>query len=68
MSVNGKREDITTDDLIACGRNCNVGTVPKLKSILNQVSEAITQWPTHTEAVSVPSQRIDAIQAVLKRD
>jgi len=68
MSVNGKREAITTDDLIACGRNCNVGTLPKLKSILNQVSEAIVQWPTHAESAGVPPQRIDAIQAVLKRD
>jgi serine/threonine-protein kinase HipA len=66
MSVNGKREAITTDDLITCGRNCNVGTVPKLKSILNQVSEAIANWPTHAEAAGVPSQKIKAIQTVLK--
>jgi len=68
MSVNGKREDITTDDLIACGRNCNAGTVPKLKSILNQVKEAVTNWPTHAETASVASQKIDAIQSVLKRE
>jgi serine/threonine-protein kinase HipA len=68
MSVNGKREDITTDDLIACGRNCNVGTVPKLKSILNQVNEALANWPTHAEAAGLSSQKIDAIQSVLKRD
>lgn len=28
MSVNGKREGTTIDDLIACGRNRNVGTLP----------------------------------------
>ncbi|MDG1301959.1 MAG: type II toxin-antitoxin system HipA family toxin [Opitutae bacterium] len=68
MSVNGKREDITTDDLITCGRNCNVGTLPKLKALLRQVSEAITNWPAHAEAAGVDTQKIDAIQTVLKRD
>jgi serine/threonine-protein kinase HipA len=68
MSVNGKREAITINDLIACGRNCNVGTVPKLKSILNQVNEALVNWPTHAEAAGVLSPKIDAIQSVLKRD
>ena len=68
MSVNGKRENITTDDLITCGRNCNIGTLPKLKSILSQVSEAITNWPTYAEAAGVTSQKIDAIQTALKND
>lgn len=68
MSVNGKREAITKDDLITCGRNCNVGTRPKLKSILDKVSEGIAKWPIHAEVASVPSKKIDAIQTVLRGD
>lgn len=65
LSVNGKRESITRDDLIACGRNCNVGTRPKLTSILDQVKEAVSHWPAFAEKAGLSEQRTDAIHSVL---
>jgi serine/threonine-protein kinase HipA len=44
MSVAGKRERIGRDDFIAIGRQCGVGTVPKLKTVIDETAEAIGQW------------------------
>ena len=44
MSIMGKRENITREDLIAAGRQCSVATVPKLNAAIDQVIQALRQW------------------------
>lgn len=44
MSIAGKRNEITQQDLVAIGRNCNVATVPKLKSAIATVVDALQRW------------------------
>ena len=65
MSVNGKRTGIKIDDLIACGRMHNVGTINKLKSIIGEVESGIKKWPEYADRAGVDSERKRAIQNVL---
>jgi serine/threonine-protein kinase HipA len=44
LSIAGKREGITRDDLIAAGRNSAVATAPKLNAVIDQVAAALGQW------------------------
>lgn len=67
MSVMGRRENITCEDLIACGRLCNVATVPKLKSMLDQVMSALQNWPQHAATAEVQDQQASAINHMLKQ-
>lgn len=41
LSVLGKREGISRDDLIAVGRQCGVATLPRLKAAVEQVEAAL---------------------------
>lgn len=66
LSVNGRRENITQDDLITTGRNCNVGTLPKLKSIISRVREAIGHWPHHANQAGLDPEKSEAIQQMLQ--
>jgi len=68
MSIHGKRENITTEDLLSCGRNCNVGTLPKLKSILARVTDAIQHWPDFSARAGVDPAKSKAIWSLLKRE
>lgn len=44
LAVKGKRNDITREDMISAGRNCDVATLPKLKRAFEQVVDALGQW------------------------
>lgn len=65
MSVGGKREGIIADDLIACGRNCGVATLPKLKAAVAQVQDALGQWPIFAEQAGVTEATCAKIGRVL---
>lgn len=65
MSVNGKRDSILVDDLIACGRNCNVGTVPKIKSIIGNVRDALACWMAYAETANVDARNAEGIERIL---
>ncbi|MDP7024366.1 MAG: HipA N-terminal domain-containing protein [Kiritimatiellia bacterium] len=44
MPARGKRKAITTQDLLDCGRECGIATLPKLKGIINEVTGALENW------------------------
>jgi serine/threonine-protein kinase HipA len=44
MSVNGKRDHFTTDDLLEFARFCNI-KLARAKSILDEVLQAVRRWP-----------------------
>ncbi len=44
MSVAGRRVGITREDFIATGRSCGVATVPRLNTLIDQVTDALGKW------------------------
>ena len=67
MSVRGKREGVTTEDLLDCGRQCGIATLPKLKSIVAQVSGALQDWDHCAAEAGVGDRESGKIKKALMR-
>jgi len=65
LSIMGKRENISRDDLIACGRTCSVATVPKLNSAIDQVIAALQQWPLFAQKAGVGTEQAAKIEKTI---
>ena len=65
MSIRGKREALTTEDLLRFGRQCNIATLPKLRSIMDQVIEAIKLWENFAAKSKVRSSEAQKIQSAI---
>ncbi len=65
MSVSGKLEAITREDLIAAGRNMNIRPV-RAKAILSEVASALADWPKYAEEAFVAEKTAAAIQAAFQ--
>ena len=66
MSVNGKREGITRNDLLAVAERFRV-TRPRALRILDEVARALDRWPELAEEVGVAPERIARIAALHRR-
>ncbi len=62
LSINGKRQGITRDDLLEVGRQMNVKKAP---AIISQISEVVSRWHEFAEQVKVESELRDAIGKTL---
>jgi serine/threonine-protein kinase HipA len=62
LSINGKRQGITRDDLLEVGRQMNVKKAPV---IISQISEVVARWPEFAEKTKVDSELRDAIGKTL---
>jgi len=62
LSINGKRQGITRDDLLEVGRQMNVKGA---SAIINQVSEVVAKWYEYAEQTKVEPQLRDAIGKTL---
>jgi serine/threonine-protein kinase HipA len=62
LSIKGKRQGITRDDLLEVGRQMNVKKAP---AIINQVSEVVARWNEFAEQTKVESELRDAIGKTL---
>ena len=60
MSINGKFDNITRKDLLECGASNNI---KRASSIIDEVCEAASKWPTIAKECDVPQNRIDSITA-----
>lgn len=60
MRVNGKRDGITNDDLLACAQNMSLRE-RKAADIIGDVRSAITQWKDFAQTAEVPEQQASAI-------
>lgn len=58
LSINGKRKDISRDDLLAVAKNMNIKKAP---SIIDQVKEAVGRWHDFAAITAVNSDLRDAI-------
>ena len=67
MSVNGRRDDFTREDLLACGRNA--GLKPgRILDVLEEVRAAVAKWPDVAEAAKVNPGWIVQIGRALRLD
>jgi len=60
MSVNGKLEGITREDLVDAGRNMNIRPA-RAKSIALAVAGALSDWPVFAEEASVTEPTMEMI-------
>ena len=62
LSINGKRQGITRDDLLEVGRQMNVKKAP---AIIQQIAETVAKWHEFAEQVNVEAILRDAIGETL---
>ena len=62
LSVNGKRNNITKDDLLAVAKTISLKKAPK---IIAQVSEVVSHWNNYAEEQKVNAKLRDAIKKTL---
>jgi serine/threonine-protein kinase HipA len=62
LSVNGKRQGITRDDLLEVGRQVNVKKAP---AIISQITEVVARWHEFAEQTKVESDLRVAIGKTL---
>jgi serine/threonine-protein kinase HipA len=62
LSVNGKRQNITRDDLISVAKQMNI---KKAASIIGQVNEVVSNWPSYAAATNVNPDLSNAINQTL---
>ena len=58
MSINGKRDHFTREDLIAVGESISL---PRPGDILDEVAEAVSQWPVFARESGVEARVIEEI-------
>jgi serine/threonine-protein kinase HipA len=67
MSVNGKRDGFTFEDLAACGRTVSISR-PRAKAILEDVRAAVARWPEFADAAGVGPEWRTGIDQTLRLD
>ncbi len=60
MTINGKKSNILMDDMIVCGQNMDMKT-SKCKKIIEEVKEAVKEWPTIARSVKIRENTISLI-------
>ena len=58
MSINGKRDHFTRQDLMTVAET---NDLKKAEEVIQEVMEAVKQWPTFAADASVSEQKIEAI-------
>jgi serine/threonine-protein kinase HipA len=62
LSINGKRKNITRNDLLMVGKNMNIKNADQ---IIVSVSDVISKWKVYADAVNVDAELRNAIEATL---
>ncbi|MCU0794768.1 MAG: type II toxin-antitoxin system HipA family toxin [Akkermansiaceae bacterium] len=65
MSLNGKRDDFTPDDLITAAGQANLRPA-KAKHILSTVRSAISHWPDHAAVAGIDPATVESIRSSLR--
>ena len=61
MTVDGKRDGFTRDDLRGCARSCSMKR-GRADTILDEVRDAVRRWPSFAEAGKVAEHQTQAIR------
>ena len=64
MKINNKTTGITRDDLLAAGANMGISTV-KVKRIINEVIDAVSNWEQIAKDNGIRQKTIDAVSSVM---
>ncbi len=62
LSINGKRKNISKNDLLSVAKSINV---KKGNQIINQISDVVKKWPTYAEQTKVKPKKRDDISSTL---
>ncbi|MEX2589401.1 MAG: type II toxin-antitoxin system HipA family toxin [Chitinophagales bacterium] len=62
LSINGKRKNITRDDLLKLAEAMNI---KKAKQVIDQINEVVKNWNTYAEEIKVKTELRDAIEKTL---
>lgn len=62
LSINGKRKDISKEDLLTVAGSMNI---KKAKAIIIEISKRVTRWPEYAELVNVEAALRDGISKTL---
>ena len=65
MSVRGKRQGITRDDMLAAARDCDVATLPRLSAAFDEVAIALRQWLTFADEAGVAEKQATKIKQAI---
>jgi serine/threonine-protein kinase HipA len=60
MSINGKRDDFSPDDLMSVAERFRI-TKPRARDMIAQVAAAIGHWPEFAEEAGIEADKINAI-------
>ena len=58
MAINGKREDITSADLLAVGKQMNI---KKAKEIIEKVKTVVADWVLYAKEADLPQEQVKAL-------
>ena len=61
MKINGKRDEIKLEDLIACGKNMDISN-KRMKEILKQVADVVSKWPKYAEKAELSEKHMEEIK------
>ncbi|MBU0474807.1 MAG: type II toxin-antitoxin system HipA family toxin [Bacteroidetes bacterium] len=65
MSINGKRENINSEDILELAKNMNI---KKAANIIDEVVESVSKWRLFANEAGIPNEQIDAIEKTLIMD
>lgn len=65
MTINGKRDDFTMDDFIACARSASMKR-GRAELIVGEVRDTVSRWKVYADRAGVPASARDQIQASLR--
>ncbi|HHT77508.1 MAG TPA: type II toxin-antitoxin system HipA family toxin [Clostridiaceae bacterium] len=65
MSINGKRSNILPEDMTSCGQYMDLKT-SRCKKIIEEVREAITDWPSIAISVGIREKTIQLISTEMR--
>ena len=66
MTVNGKSENITADDMIAVGQNIGL-KISKCKNIIEEEKKVISNWLEYAKISSVSEERANIINSIIMK-
>ena len=65
MTVNGKRDDFTMEDLNQCARAAGMKR-GRAKTILTEVLDAVTGWPEFAAEAGLPGDQTESIRRAFR--
>ena len=65
MTINGKQDDFTLDDLEECGKTALLKR-GQAKSIIEEVKSTVSRWGEYADKAKVSAERRDVIQKALR--